>query len=142
MKLRLFMLGKTRRPEIRGLLDDYLARIRRHVDVEALELREASVVLKKLRADPAAVVVLLDIAGKRLSSEEFAAWLAGLRDAGRREVIFLCGDAQGFPEALRSSVGAKLSLGSLTLSHELARVVLAEQVYRAFAVLSGSPYPK
>jgi len=142
MKLRLFMLGRTRRPELRALLDDYLARIRHHADVEALELRETSVTLKKLRADPAALVVLLDAVGKQFSSAEFAAWLAGLHEAGRREVIFLCGDAQGFPEALRHSAGAKLSLSSLTLSHELARVVLAEQLYRAFAILSGSPYPK
>jgi 23S rRNA (pseudouridine1915-N3)-methyltransferase len=142
MKLRFFMLGKMRRPELRALLDDYLARIRHYADAEALELRQASAALKKLRADPAALIVLLDAGGKQFSSAEFAAWLAGVRAAGRREVIFLCGAAQGFPESLRRSAGAKLSLGSLTLSHELARVVLAEQLYRAFATLSGSPYPK
>ena len=142
MKLRLFMLGKTRRPEIRALLDDYFARIRRHAEVEALELRDSAAAVKKLGADPAAVVVLLDAAGKQFTSEDFAAWLGGLRDRGQREIIFLCGDAAGFPEKIRQRASAKLSLGSLTLSHELARVVLAEQLYRAFAILSGSPYPK
>jgi 23S rRNA (pseudouridine1915-N3)-methyltransferase len=142
MKIRLFMLGKTRRPEIRALLDDYLKRIGHHADVEAVELRDAAAALKKLDADPSAHVVLLDAGGKLCSSEEFAAWLGKLRDSGERRLIFLCGDAEGFPESLRERARMKLSLGPLTLSHELTRVVLAEQLYRAFAILSGSPYPK
>ena len=88
------------------------------------------------------MVVLLDAAGKQFTSEQFARWLAGHRDAGTRELIFLCGDAGGFPEALRRRANAKLSLSTLTLSHELARVLLAEQIYRGFAILSGHPYPK
>jgi len=142
MKLRLFMLGKTRRHEIRVLLDDYFARIRRHTEIEALELRDSAAALRKLAADPAALIVLLDAAGKQFSSQEFAAWLGGLRDRGQREIIFLCGEAEGFPEKIRQRARTTLSLGSLTLSHELARVVLVEQLYRAFAILSGSPYPK
>ena len=142
MRLRLIMLGKTRRPEIRALLEDYFARIRRHAEVEALELRDSAAALKKLSTDPAALVVLLDAAGRQYTSEQFAAWLGGLRDRGQREIIFLCGDAEGFPETLRQRARMKLSLGTLTLSHELSRAVLAEQLYRAFAILSGSPYPK
>ncbi|PYU03218.1 MAG: hypothetical protein DMG33_17180 [Acidobacteria bacterium] len=57
-------------------------------------------------------------------------------------MIFLCGDAEGYPAALRQRAHQKLSLSSMTFSHELARVVLAEQLYRAFAILAGSPYPK
>jgi 23S rRNA (pseudouridine1915-N3)-methyltransferase len=142
MRISLFMLGKTRRPEIRALLDDYFARIRRHAEIEALEFRDSAAALKKLSADPAALVVLLDAAGRQYTSEQFAAWLGSLRDRGQREVIFLCGDAEGFPETLRQRARMKLSLTTLTLPHELARVVLAEQLYRAFAILSGSPYPK
>ncbi len=136
------MLGKTRRAEIRALLDDYRKRIGHYAHVEAVELRKASAALKKLDADRSALVVLLDAAGRQYSSEEFAAWLGKLRDSGERQVIFLCGDAEGFPETLRQRARTKLSLASFTLSHELARVVLAEQLYRAFAILSGSPYPK
>jgi 23S rRNA (pseudouridine1915-N3)-methyltransferase len=142
MKLRLMMLGKTRRPEMRALLDDYLARIRRHAAIEVTELRDSQAAMRKLSLDPAATVVLLDAAGKQFTSEKFAAWLAAQRHRGARELVFLCGDAEGFPAALRERTQAKLSLTSLTLSHELARVVLAEQIYRAFAILSGSPYPK
>ena len=90
----------------------------------------------------ASAVVLLDAGGKALSSEEFAKWLGELRDRGARELVFICGDADGFPDAVRVRVRQKLSLGAMTFSHELARVMLAEQLYRAFAILSGSPYPK
>ncbi len=142
MKLRIVMLGKTRRPEIRALLDDYLGRIRNHCEVEAVELRDSAVALRKVALSPSAAVVLLDAAGKKFTSEEFAKWLGERRDRGTRELVFLCGDSEGFPSELRQRAQTKLSLTPLTLSHELARVVLAEQLYRAFAILSGSPYPK
>jgi 23S rRNA (pseudouridine1915-N3)-methyltransferase len=142
MKIRLVMLGKTRRLEMRVLLADYLARIRHHAAIEVTELRDSQASLRKLSLDSAATIVLLDAAGKQFTSEKFAAWLGEQRDRGSRELIFLCGHAEGFPEALRRRAQAKLALTALTLSHELARVVLAEQLYRAFAMLSGSPYPK
>jgi 23S rRNA (pseudouridine1915-N3)-methyltransferase len=142
MRIRLLMLDKTRRPEIRAILDDYLKRISRSCPIETTEVRDASAALKKLDADRAATVVLLDAAGKNLDSNTLAKWLGELRDRGTRELIFLCGDADGFPDALRQRAHQKLSLSAITFSHELARVMLAEQLYRAFAILSGSPYPK
>ena len=146
MRIRLVMLGKTRRAELRTLLDDYLARIRHHAEIDAVELRDSPAALRKLGLDPAATpattVVLLDAAGKQFTSEQFARWLAERRLAGTRELVFLCGGAEGYPEPLRRRATAKLSLSTLTLSHELARVLLAEQIYRAFAILSGHPYPK
>jgi 23S rRNA (pseudouridine1915-N3)-methyltransferase len=143
MKIRLIMLGKTRRPEIRALVDDYMTRMARFAEVEVTELREDSAAaLRKLKVDPAATVVLLDDAGKHQTSAQFAEWLGGARDRGAREIVFLCGAAAGFPEALRRRATQKLSLSSLTFSHELARAMLAEQLYRAFAILAGHPYPK
>lgn len=136
------MLGKTRRPELRAVLDDYVKRINRHSPAEIAEVRDESAALKRLDADRAAMAVLLDAGGKHFDSETFAKWLGELRDRGTRELIFLCGDADGFPVTLRGRAQQKLSLGSMTFSHELARVMLAEQLYRAFAILSGSPYPK
>lgn len=142
MKIRLLMLGKTRRPEMRVLLDDYVKRIGHQSAIEVTEVRDAAAAIKKIDADRAASVVFLDAGGKTFSSEAFAAWLAEHRDGGTREVIFLCGDAGGFPDSLRQRARQKISLGAMTFSHELARVMLAEQIYRAFAILSGSPYPK
>ena len=136
------MLGKTRRPEMRAVLDDYVKRLGRSCPIEITEVRDADAAIKKLDADRAATVVLLDAAGKILDSNALAKWLGELRDRGTRELIFLGGDADGFPDSLRQRAHQKLSLSAMTYSHELARVMLAEQLYRAFAILSGSPYPK
>jgi 23S rRNA (pseudouridine1915-N3)-methyltransferase len=141
MKIRLVMLGKTRRSELRTLVEDYLKRLGRFTPAESSELRQPAA-LDRLKTEPTAVWVLLDAGGREFRSEEFAGWLAGLRDRGVREVVFLCGDAEGFPDSWRARTRERLSLGRLTLSHELARVVLAEQLYRAFALLAGHPYPK
>ena len=143
MLIRLLMLGKTRRPEIRALLDDYAARIRRFAELEMKELREDSpAALRRIEIAPGGTVVLLDAAGKEYDSGQFARWLGAARDRGAREIVFLCGAASGFPEAVARRATAKMSLSPLTFSHELARVMLAEQLYRAFATLAGHPYPK
>jgi 23S rRNA (pseudouridine1915-N3)-methyltransferase len=142
VKIRLLMLGKTRRPEMRAVIDDYVKRISHQSPIEVTEVRDAEAAIKKLDADRAAVVILLDAAGKTFDSQAFAKWLTEQRDRSTRELVFLCGDADGFPDALRQRAHQNLSLGAMTFSHELARVMLAEQLYRAFAILSGSPYPK
>jgi 23S rRNA (pseudouridine1915-N3)-methyltransferase len=142
VKIRLLMLGKTRRAEMRAVIDDYVKRISRQSPIEVTEVRDGEAAIKKLDADRAATAVLLDAAGKNLDSGAFAKWLGELRDRGTREIIFVCGDADGFPVALRERVPQKISLSAMTYSHELARAMLAEQLYQAFAILSGSPYPK
>lgn len=142
MNIRLLTLGKTRRPELKALLEDYVERIGHHTPIEITEARDESAALKRLDAKRNATVVLLDAAGKGLDSEMFAKWLGEHRVRGTRELIFLCGDADGFPEKVRQRAQQELSLGAMTFSHELARVMLAEQLYRAFAILQGSPYPR
>jgi 23S rRNA (pseudouridine1915-N3)-methyltransferase len=142
MKIRLVLLGKTRRAECRAMLDDYVARIKRYAELELAEVREDSAALRKLEFSSGSVVLLLDAGGRQHTSAEFARWLGRERDRGVREIAFLCGGAEGFPEALRKQATTKLSLSTLTMPHELARVVLAEQIYRAFAILARHPYPK
>jgi 23S rRNA (pseudouridine1915-N3)-methyltransferase len=143
MKIRLIMLGRTRREEARALVEDYAGRIQRYTEFEILELRDGSpAALRKLKIDSAATVVLLDAAGKQFTSQQFAKWLGDLRDRSVREVVFLCGDANGFPDELRDRAKQKISLSTLTMPHEFARVLLTEQIYRAFAILAGHPYPK
>jgi 23S rRNA (pseudouridine1915-N3)-methyltransferase len=142
VRIRLLLLGKTRRPELRALLDEYVKRISHQCAIEVTEARDGDAVIKRLELDRAATLMMLDAAGKSFSSEEFAKWLGEHRDRGTREIIFLCGDADGFPDVLRQRVKQRLSLSAMTFSHELARVMLAEQLYRAFAILSGSPYPR
>lgn len=124
------------------MLAEYVKRIGRSCPMEVTEVRDGEAALKKLDADKAATALLLDAGGKTYDSAAFAKWLGEQRDRGTREVIFVCGDADGFPLALRERVKQRISLSAMTYSHELARVMLAEQIYRAFAILSGSPYPK
>jgi len=143
VKIRLIMLGKTRRQETRALLDNYVARIRHYGEIQISELRDVSpAALRKLKLDSSAAVVLLDAAGTQLTSQQFARWLGDLRDRGTRELVFLCGDAEGFPDELRTHAKQRISLSTLTMPHEFSRVVLAEQIYRAFAIMAGHPYPK
>lgn len=124
------------------MLQDYVKRIGRSNPIEVTEVRDGAAAVKKLDADKAATPVLLDAGGKAMDSEVFAKWIGEQRDRGTREIVFVCGDADGFPEVMRERVKSKVSLSNMTYSHELARVMLAEQIYRAFAILSRSPYPK
>jgi len=127
MKIRLMVLGKTRRGEAQALLDDYVRRIKHYAEIEVVALRDgSSSVFRKLKIDSSATVVLLDAAGKQFTSREFARWLGDLRDRGARELVFLCGDAAGFPADVRNMTKQKVSLSTLTMPHEFARVVLAE----------------
>src|ERR1700730_7168744 len=142
MKICLLMLGRTRRPEMGSALGDYVKRISRSCLVEIFEARDLAAALKRLDTNRAGTSLLLDAGGEAHESAAFAKWLAEQRDHGIREVIFVCGDADGFPDSLRERVKQRLSLSAMTYSHELARVMLAEQIYRAFAILAGSPYPK
>jgi 23S rRNA (pseudouridine1915-N3)-methyltransferase len=86
------------------------------------------------------VVVLLDSRGRNMTSENFAAWLGKQRDAGVQHVTFAIGPANGWSEAIRPRATLLLSLGQMTMAHALARLVVAEQIYRAFTILSGHPY--
>jgi 23S rRNA (pseudouridine1915-N3)-methyltransferase len=143
MRIRLVMLGKTRPEALRALLDEYARRIRHYTKLEITELRDRSpAALRQMKADPRALTVLVDAAGQQFSSQRFAVWLGDLRDRGTREILFLCGDAEGFSKELRARAQQKISLSTLTMQHELARVVLAEQIYRALAILAGHPYSK
>jgi len=87
-----------------------------------------------------ALAVLLDSRGKQMTSESFAAWLGARRDEGAQHLVFAIGPASGWSDPARQRAHLLLSLGTMTLAHALARLVLAEQIYRAYAILSGHPY--
>ena len=143
MKIRLVMLGKTHNAALRALIDEYVKRTQRFTPAEITELRETSpAALRKLKFDSASTIVLLDATGKQFTSAQFSKWLGDSRDNGMREMIFLCGDAEGFPDEIRAAAKQKISLTTLTMPHEFARVLLAEQIYRAFTILAGHPYDK
>ncbi len=126
-----------------GLTSLYLERSSTfaHCQSEAFRTEEALFewLDRRQRRTPA-VAVLLDSRGRQLSSEAFAEWLGHQRDNGAQHLVFAIGPASGWSEASRKRANLLLSLGPLTLAHALARLVLAEQLYRAFTILSGHPY--
>lgn len=86
------------------------------------------------------MLVMLDGRGAQFSSEAFAEWLRRQRDEGRQNIVFALGPADGWSSVDLSRAGLLLSLGPMTLPHELARLVMSEQIYRAFTILAGHPY--
>ncbi len=121
----------------------YLERIQQYEHAEAHDFTSEEALVAgvgKLRARTAPMLALLDFRGRAMSSEELAAWIGRQRDSGVQNLIFAVGPADGWSESARNQADLLLSLGPLTLAHELARVVLAEQVYRAFSILAGHPY--
>ncbi|MGR3502409.1 23S rRNA (pseudouridine(1915)-N(3))-methyltransferase RlmH [Pseudaestuariivita sp.] len=101
---------------------------------------EAEAVLLEKSIPPGAQTIALDERGTRLTSREFAAQLADLRDAGTRDLAFLIGGADGLAAHLRKGSAGALSLGRMVWPHKLARVMLCEQLYRAASILAGTPY--
>ncbi len=151
MKIKITWIGKTKEPAIQSLTDEYLKRISRYVQVEGLALRDEATLLQ-MCGHPApgkssrtagggkSTLVLMDSRGKQLSSEEFARFLGDYQDRNPRPLVFAVGPADGFSDTAVSGAEYMISLGAMTLAHELARVVLLEQVYRAFTILKGHPY--
>jgi 23S rRNA (pseudouridine1915-N3)-methyltransferase len=121
----------------------YLERCSAHARCHAEAFRKEETLMewidRQQRRTPL-IVVLLDSRGRSLTSEGFAAWLGDHRDKGAQHVIFGIGPASGWSDAARKRATLLLSLGPMTMAHALARLVLAEQVYRAFTILTGHPY--
>ena len=112
-----------------------------HCKAEAFRSEEALLDwLERLGGRTAAVTVMLDSRGRQMTSEGFAAWLGARRDEGTQQIVFAVGPASGWSDAARTRAQLLLSLGPMTLAHSLARLVMAEQIYRAYAILTGHPY--
>lgn len=147
MKLILAVISPTRSraksDAAASLTADYLTRASRFLPCETqTHGSEAALLtwLDRQSARTAPVLILLDSRGRQLSSEEFAAHIGRLRDSGTQSLVLAIGPADGWSVAARSRAGLVLSFGAITLPHELARVVLAEQIYRALTILAGHPY--
>ncbi len=127
----------------RDLFQMYVDRIASYAPVDTIFADSEASLLDRLRRDAgrtASRMALLDSGGRPASSEAFASRIKDLRDAGSQQLVFAVGPASGWSAATRASATWLLSLGSMTLPHELALVVLAEQLYRAQTILAGHPY--
>lgn len=139
MKLYLYYIGKARDPHANAIAADYTERAGRYCDCEMREIRPE-------RTDPrikhpAARRILLDPAGKALDSAAFTALVSKAEMEGR-DLVFVIGGADGLPRPWREHADLLISLSPMTFPHELARAMLAEQIYRAFTTLRGHPYPR
>jgi 23S rRNA (pseudouridine1915-N3)-methyltransferase len=141
MRLRIAWIGKTKDAAIQSLTAEYLKRLSPYIPTERLELPNEAALLKQLQTSRTPqTLVLLDSRGKQLSSEQFADFLRQHQDRGTQFLIFAIGGPDGFSERARAAAAFQFSLGKMTLPHELARVVLLEQLYRGFTILKGHPY--
>ncbi len=146
MKIKIAWIGKTKEPAIASLTDEYLKRISRYVPVGGVVLRDEAALLDLggraagAKAAAKSTLVLMDSRGKEFSSEQFAKFLGDYQDRNPLPLVIAIGGADGFSDAVRAAAQHTISLGKMTLAHELARVVLLEQVYRAFTILKGHPY--
>ncbi len=147
MKIKVTWIGKTKEPAIDALTNEYLKRISRYAEIAGLALKDETAILslaagerqQKNKNKERHKLVLLDSRGKQLSSEELAEFLAR-EQINAISLVFAVGGSDGFSEEARRRAGFTLSLGKMTLPHELARVVLLEQLYRAFTILKNHPY--
>lgn len=153
MRMRFIWIGKTRDARLRALVDDYLARLGRFVRYEITELRESLAsdnragieddgkrIIGALHSD--AVSIVLDVNGRELSSQELAAEIEKWQSNGVKQIDFVIGGANGVSAGALKRAKHKWSLSRFTLTHEMARVVLAEQLYRAYTIINGLPYQK
>ncbi len=155
MKLRFVWIGKTKRTPVKELIQGYLGRIAKFGVVEVTELRDrddvgsdARRIIDKESEDilsrtaSAAFLVALDERGRELDSTKLAEMLEKHRLAGTKQITFVIGGHFGLSEAVRARADFVLAMSRMTLSHDLARVLLLEQVYRAFTIIHDLPYQK
>ena len=157
MILIILAVGKLREAHYRAGVEDYLERIRRMLPIEQIEVatgagedsngkgtgaiqREAAALEKHLKRE--GLIVALEPTGKRLDSEAFADWLQTAMNRSVPRITFVIGGAWGLSQAITERADLRLSLSPMTFSHELAQLVLAEQVYRAVSLWRGLPYHK
>ena len=144
MRVRIIAVGKSKDRDLRSLLGDYYARIGRYAKLEEIEIKDGKVdeVAERLtRSIPdRSRVVALEVDGRSLSSRGLATWLERAENESVQSVVFLIGGAYGLPPEISKKADLRLSLSAMTLPHRLARLFLAEQIYRGFSILRGEPY--
>ena len=156
MRIKVCWVGKTRSAPIRSLMSDYLARLGHLTTIEIAEVTDLSK-RRSLRGEillaaegeeiervlsPDCRKVVLDERGTQFSSPEFARWFETAQVQGTKEIAFILGSPEGLDHGIRERAHCRLSLGKMTWTHEMARVLLLEQVYRALCILRNIPYHK
>jgi 23S rRNA (pseudouridine1915-N3)-methyltransferase len=144
VRILLVAVGKVKERGIREAIDDYTGRIQRYAKLEEIELpdgAEREIAARFEKAIPErARVVALEVDGQRMSSEKLAAYVGRCELGAVPTVAFLIGGSYGLPRSVSQAADLRLSLSDMILPHRLARLFLAEQIYRAFTILRTEPY--
>ena len=150
MKFKFIWIGKTKDKNWKALQDDYLKRLSYFVGCEITEIRESAAhETKEIEGkrildvlNPKNFVCLLDISGKQVGSTDLAREIEKWQMRGIKEVAFLIGGADGVSKEIREIAAYRLSLSFMTFTHDMARVIILEQLYRAFTIINGFPYQR
>ncbi len=151
MKLRLICVGKMSQAPLKALVEDYRDRLKRLCDLEIIEIKDAdsSEPLHRLQkeaekiralAEPFSECLLLDEKGEMFSSIEFSRKIDTLENAATKRLTLIIGSSHGIDESLKTAIPKKMALSKFTLTHEWARALLLEQIYRAFCIKKNIPY--
>jgi len=139
MKIKIFAVGKLKKDYNKFAVEDYLERIRFYIPIEIIEVSDESIIEKM---DKDNFNIVLDGRGKELSSIEFATFISQTLSRQNKDIAFFIGGADGFDEEFLKKGNFALSLSKLTFPHELARLILLEQIYRAFTIINNEKYHK
>lgn len=150
MKFRFVWIGKTKDKNWKALQEEYLKRLSHFVKCDVVEIKDsarhedAEIEGKRILEilNPKTFAVLLDVSGKAISSHQLSAEIDRWQNAGHKEITFIIGGFAGVSDSIRERADYLLSLSFLTFTHEMARVVLLEQLYRGYSILKGFPYQK
>lgn len=139
MKIFLYYIGKARDPHANAMADEYIKRSSHYVKCEMREIHPTR--FDPWSRHPSASRILLDPVGREMDSAGFIAMLKKAEQEAR-DMVFMIGGAEGLPAEWKPRADVLFSLSKMTFPHELARAILAEQIYRAFTTLRGHPYPR
>lgn len=140
MRIIVLAVGKIKEPALAEMCDHYLKLIGRHCPIEVKELKNDAALRKALL--PGDTVVALEVNGATYTSTAFAKQMQTWVEGGGSRLVFLIGGAEGLPADVSKTAHRQISLSTMTLPHRVARVILLEQVYRAFSIWRGEPYAR
>lgn len=139
MKIKVIAIGKLKKEYFQSASEDFVSRIKHYIALEIIECKEDKIEKYLL---PGNFNVILDRMGTQMSSIEFANFISEFLAKGSRDLAFLVGDADGFTKEFIEKGNFSLSLSKMTLPHEMSRIILLEQIYRAFTIIQNEKYHK
>ncbi|OGI00171.1 MAG: 23S rRNA (pseudouridine(1915)-N(3))-methyltransferase RlmH [Candidatus Melainabacteria bacterium GWF2_37_15] len=140
MNINIITVGKIREKYLKCGVDEYLKRTTPYSSVKITEVASDDKILNQIKAG--SFIIVLEVTGKSLSSEEFAAQIKVIESQGINQLVFIIGGAEGLSDEIKQKADLLLSFSDMTFPHQLMRLILVEQIYRAFKILKNEPYHK